>query len=174
MAMLGRLRQSVQSNPIPIAIVAGIVVLAAFIWIIRARTARSVAPGVTGHWYYDIESKKLFVQSEMDLPIAVPPSGAMLTELAPGGLRAHVYSCGDCSDESKREILFVESYVPTKDAQTLGVPSDGTSNSVFIRAKFEPTLRWVRGDSLDGLAIKNLADTHCGGKPATECFPPAP
>lgn len=168
------MRQNIQSNPIPIAIAAAAVLLVVIALVVRSRVSKPTVPGLTGHWYYDIQSKQLFVEPERDLPLAVPPSNAMLVGVVPGGLRAHVFSCGDCNNESERQILYVESYAPVRDAQELGVPSDGTPNAVFIIAKFEPPFRWVRSDSLDGLAIRNSAEKLCGGKPATECLPPAP
>ncbi len=56
-------------------------------------------------WFYDVKAKRLFPASDLSVPPIDTPSGSRT------GVRAQVFSCGDCS-ESSRFIAYLEMLTP--------------------------------------------------------------
>lgn len=49
-------------------------------------------------YFYDLGEKKLFPHDAKDQPPVEAPSGFKTEDGQPGGVRAHVFGCGDCSE----------------------------------------------------------------------------
>ncbi len=63
-------------------------------------------PRLTGNYYYDLNTGKLFVAATDDFPPIEAPSGPA-PDGRKAGVRAYVFSCGDCDDPTKRFIGYV-------------------------------------------------------------------
>ena len=57
-------------------------------------------------WYYNTETRELFPESDLSVPPIDTVSGPNT------GVRAYVYSCGDCSDPDQRYVAYLEYLVP--------------------------------------------------------------
>ena len=66
-------------------------------------------------WYYDLNTSELFTAKSDQLPPTDAPSdgtGADTNPTIPAGVRAYVYSCGDCDNPADRIIAWLEMYPP--------------------------------------------------------------
>src|SRR5262245_34979152 len=93
---------------IALAVVVFAVSLAVLIYQVRGRTGGS--PGLV--YFYDVNSTssvpldRLFSAKSDEVPPIRGPSDS--PDSAPGGVRAWVFSCGDCSDRSSMFIGYLE------------------------------------------------------------------
>ena len=62
-------------------------------------------------YYYDLNTGELFTASSRLIPPIEAPSGPT-PEGEPAGVRAYLYSCSDCDDESTHRIAWLERYTP--------------------------------------------------------------
>jgi hypothetical protein len=144
--------------------------------------------GVPDAYFYDTGSTaadpldRLYALKGNDVPPIAAPSNTG-SDRAPAGVRARVYSCGDCRDRASLYIGFVETNSPrAKDAisamQKAGEQAKGSlpglmaaideGNTIAVL----PDLKWVRKRSQEGLKILADAQQHCGaGVEPIECQP---
>lgn len=137
---------SALSNPKVGGPVIGVVLLLAAFLTYRALTAKGPDPGgrpaVTEKFYYDTAAKKVILHP-IDQPV---PTGAV---------RAYVYSCGDCADESQRITSFLEKV---------------EDETVMVRA-FDSE-EWVARDSEVGTEVRDVEKRHpCGTGKIHICLP---
>lgn len=95
------------STVIALAFVVGTAGFVYWAWVNRGRV---YIP--TGVFYYDLGTEKLFTGQLSDMPPVPAPSGFKQADGADGGVRAHVYACGNCSDPSKQFIAYLETTTP--------------------------------------------------------------
>ena len=108
-------------------------------------------------WFYNLETGQLFPESDL----SVPPID---TESGPGtGVRAYVYSCGDCANPDQRYVAYLETMVPqAKKAvegylkefgtQTgIGMAIDKFEAGILVRAP--EGIQWVPQMSPEGQRI---------------------
>jgi hypothetical protein len=62
-------------------------------------------------YFYDLNTNQLFVGQSDQVPPIYAPSQPDKQGI-PKGVRAFVYSCGECDDESERFIAYLEMYTP--------------------------------------------------------------
>lgn len=138
-------------------------------------------------WFYDVGRKDVFSTGLDQLPPIDAPSGAKTPDGAPGGVRAHVYSCGDCG--SGRFTGYVERYTPEVKAkrieasQKYGSRPEALSPAALRQAGLQEheghlvaspdaPEQWLAADSPEGQAIIGAYAVKCGpGKTASECWP---
>lgn len=121
---------------------------------------RTTLPSKPSVWFYDMGTDKLFAADADALPpIAAPsnapppdapenwkPSGELL------GVRAAVFSCGDCGDAKSRFVHFIEKYTP--EARAARVVGDGKSGEGRNMPASEKELRGIDSENpADGLLI---------------------
>lgn len=77
-------------------------------------TATATMGGPSKCYYFDMASGRLFTApSGQLLPIAVPsPDAAVTSDLPSGGVRAYVFTCGDCGDRKSRFIGYLQTHNP--------------------------------------------------------------
>jgi len=169
-------RQWLNDNPrIVGGVAAGSVVVAVVLTTCTLTGGPPAADLPTQHWYWDPAGQTLFAAPADSVPPL--PSDAD----HPGALRARVYSCGDCSDQSQRFVAFYEFYTPDgrTAAQELasGAPSDRLEDLELqrgegLRYQNAETGEVIAADDENAAEVVNRPDERCGQGKAVECFPP--
>ncbi len=120
----------------------------------------------TAYHYFDLKSNQL-IEGPMDkfAPITAPSGGE--------GVRAYVYSCGDCADPASRFIAYFFKNSPA--AKKLLEDSADMTGGENYKAWYDGQLvrkpdgeEWVNIHSPEGVAIAGAAKARCGDK-AVEC-----
>jgi len=149
-------------------------------------------------WFYDLGSKQLFIASSKLVPPIDAPSGP-LSDGSPAGVRAYVFTCGDCADPDKRFIGWLERNTtqnenqidPRTSPRTSPRTAQSTANSSpddiprpirtrgysrssrQIRSINDDT--WVAANSSQGFKIRRAVHTRCtSGSPVKQCYPDDP
>jgi hypothetical protein len=78
------------------------VVIIVFAWM---RTYRTIVPAKAGDYYYDLSTGDLFVA-------AGGPTGVVDSPAGNEAVKAAVYACGDCNDETNRFVAYLEKATP--------------------------------------------------------------
>jgi hypothetical protein len=118
-------------------------------------------------YFFDQNTKETFV-----VPANTPapmdrPSGPFNGE--PAGVKAHVFACGQCSDETKRFVGYIEKPLPPEDRP----PPDDPRSEVFLM-KRPNDAKWVVSDSREAAAIVEEVFNRCAaGERANFCRPEA-
>ncbi len=126
-------------------------------------------------WYYDLNQQELFAASYQGstLPATTDSAGA------PGGVRAFVFSCGDC-DSGAMFVGYLEKFTEQaeharKQLDDLDSAADEqelwqqVSEGRFIRTT--ETDEWVLYDSPDGRHIRGRTLNRCNPNPTRACHP---
>jgi hypothetical protein len=135
----------------------GVVVIAASLgFAVKVIIRETAAPYQTHAWYYDLNTEQLFVaEVTKHIPIDAPSGPA--SNGAKAGVRAHVFSFGDCSDPDQRFIGWLE----TLDA----------NGNRLIRS--ESDTRWVGFESRRGTQlVQSVLRAEQGGQLAHPCSTP--
>ena len=153
---------------------------------------RSVAPPpptqIRHAWFYDLETGKLFVGSIDSIPPIPSPTGHKGPNGDDLGVRAIVFSCGACDDESKRYVAYLETVSPdAKDAILAQVEREkkqADAGQMPDPPRYDPNLygrfitvpeqkNWFPKDSKEASALlPGGAQNKCGdGKIPHECLP---
>lgn len=113
-------------------------------------------------YYYDLKTRELFAGPSNQLPPVQTPSKSMIGD-QPAGVRAHVHSCGACSDEKSRFISYLESFTPR--GRALSNQSWG-----HVVRKGDMTGDWVSAASVEGLELVKIKCNEPNKFPS-ECLP---
>lgn len=97
------LRATLEKNkPLSIGLIVVIFGVAAYFAIFRSQPeGPRVAPPQEEVYYYDLGSKELFNVKLPAFPPVEAPSGHKQESGQPGGVRAHLFSCGECNKEEQ-------------------------------------------------------------------------
>ena len=136
-------------------------------------------------YFYDIEKGELFVHLDSDPPPIMAPSQSAGT---PRGLRAYVFTCGDCASEQTLLVGYLETFDPKSDAAaqyktfreilaTHGPNVDAAAaESKAEGGRLVATREgkeWFTRDSPEGQDIVSLATKACAnGDSPRPCQPP--
>lgn len=113
-------------------------------------------------YFYDQNTRELFAAPAATAVPAETPSGSFDGE--PAGVRAHVYACGQCSDEAKRFIAYLSKPLPPEEQPKNEPPLD--------LIKRVDDSQWHRSDSPEASAIlAELRDYDCKGERRNLCVP---
>ncbi len=129
--------------------------------------------GPTQAYFYDLTSDKVFSATDQQPPI-LGPSGAKGDNGDGTGVKAYVFSCGNCDNEAERWVGYLESInTPKSDIK----PAFGVDPDTVTVASPAAKDVWVGHDTPDGQKI--MADgevnSKCeAGKTAEQCYPPEP
>ena len=99
-------------------------------------------------WFYDLNTKQLFVDEDTEIPPIAAPSGP-LPDGQHAGVRAHVYCRGFGENQSKPFIGFLETY-KTEPATASDPTSEPKNTRLIKRPKDE---EWIIADSYMGRII---------------------
>jgi hypothetical protein len=136
-------------------------------------------------YFYDLTSKKLFTDASTKIP-AIPAPSDQPGTAEPKGVRAFVFSCGDCKSEADRVVGWVETYSPEgqkKLAPLFGpdrpphgpispdeVPSLLDVNEHLVAAPSGE--QWFDANSSEAQRIRQEAQKPCpSGERPQECRP---
>ncbi|MCX5661193.1 MAG: hypothetical protein NTW19_16020 [Planctomycetota bacterium] len=155
-----------------VGIAAGVVLLVcAVIFVGHVSAPRPTASYL---WYFDLNTGKLVIAADQIPPIKVP-SGDI--DGQPAGVRAHLFSCGACSDGTQRFIGYLASY-PPEIQKVLANPygyhgvGDNPQRGHFIVREAKGT-KWFAADSDEGEKIIVGAQAKCPqGTPPKSCDDP--
>lgn len=123
---------------------------------------------LAGLWYYDEDAKKLVV-----VPDAIPPTSFKGAD----AVRAYVLGCGDCKDESKLTVKYIEKFTPDAVGKLKGMgittyamlASEPSATQEGRLVKKPTDTEWVESSSDQGQAILNAESPKCAdgnaGKP---------
>ena len=119
-------------------------------------------------YFYDLNTKTLYVMpADTKIPME-RPSGPF--EGDPAGVRAHVFACGQCAEESKRFIGYLEKPIPEADRP----PPDDPRSEVTLVKRPEDS-KWVESDSREAAAIREAVFSRCTAtERANFCRPDGP
>lgn len=141
-----------------------VLAIAAVIFTSGGRPADRAAAAM---YFINLDTDELVAAPGSVSPIALP-SGAQ-------GVRAVVYACGSCADETKRTVAYVEKTEPVAalPADRPPMPGDPTPDD-GIRVSDDRGQTWHPAQSPEGLAILNKADPKIAcqhGQPYATCLP---
>lgn len=177
---------------IKISAAVGALVIAAVVGVYYFSSGKTNEILSTQLWFYDLGDGKLFVRPNSDVAPIEPPSKHERAEGEPGGVLAHVYSCGACSDKSSHFVGYLETFTSEAKKQ---LAAEGDQMAVKnknlslappqVRQRLAPIFEngllvattdakehWVTASSDEGKALIEAAKAKCGaGKVATECKP---
>lgn len=136
-------------------------------------------PRIVDVYYYDLGTGKLFLAKSNQIPPIESPSGPGPNNI-PQGVRAYVFSCGDCGDKTQQFVGWLEMYTPDA-KQALTGPRDTSKvqgpeyYELWERGhlvSMPGTNKWVRANSEDGFKVMESMQSRCGpqGHPKP-CFP---
>ncbi len=117
-------------------------------------------------WFYDLNTGKLFAA-----PMSEPgplDTGSGLFEGRPAGVRAMVFSCGSCADESQRFVGWLET--PNPEFSPQADAAEGAGGDTLIRAVDGD--RWYPDGSPRATSIQRKVSERCGGGTVMLCHPP--
>jgi len=190
-------RDWMNQNSAVITIGAVLVLIGALYAIIKQQWGPGTTYKPIDVFYYDMsltsgsEMDRLFSGKSNEFPPIEAPSKAKTPDGSPTGVRAWVFSCGDCSDKSKWFIGFLETYTrDAKDAmlEMTKAPATGGAaapppmptgaemmareNGHLISIPGED--KWVPYSGPQGLELIQRAQSRCGseqGNRAVPCYP---
>ena len=154
-------------NPL-VGVIAAIVLIVAVIFIFKGLGVGGGGLGSSKDAYwYDMDTGKLFGHEAVTPPIEAPSGGE--------GVRAHVFACNNCDDESDRFIGFLERYTDEgkrilKEEQEKGNPMARALALEGVELRREKDEAWLPSMGEEGRALRQEPQTQCGGKQAKQCF----
>ena len=141
-------------------------------------------------WYYDLNTGELFVAKSDRIPPIEAPSGRLPSGM-PAGVRAHVFSCGDCENPDERFLGFLEMYTKEVRDQLTNPeqPDQGPDSEPITQMRIEEghlirsapkkgktgglgpqsrgddeDAKWVPMESQQGYKIQRQVQERCGDK----------
>lgn len=141
-------QQFIQRRPM-LTVVICLVVLAAAISYVFARTDLFTARYSNLVYYYDLKTGELFAAAWQDQP-RIGPSGN-------AGVVANVYACGTCDDAGRRFVAYLEKY--------------GAAATALQVASPDSPDRWVDAESDLGRQIVNRIYTQSPCEIPSQCRP---
>ena len=131
------------------------------------------AARVVDVYFMDTADGSLFVGKSDELPPIVAPSGK-------DGVRAFVFACGDCGDESARFTGWLETYTPEA-KKAIETPAEGPEGGMdnyeivetgHLVASPTSNGQWFMANSENGMKLMDTVQAKCSGDvPAKPCFP---
>ena len=173
---LHEIRLWLNKNAVIIGTASAILLIASILSVWKPTSRRHTDTWTPREYYYDLNTGKLFVAQKMHNPPIEAPSGPH--EGRPGGVLAHVFTCGDCQEEQWR-VGFLEKH--TDDAkqamQALQDSQPGLGHAPVIARLAQGTLvkrpedaDWVMKISPKGQKLIKEA-TICDNSTAKMCRP---
>lgn len=170
-------RSKLQRNsPLTVLVaLAVLVICGVVIWRFRQQSAtqRDVP---NRQWFLDVGTGKLYpVDANLPAP-QEPPSRATLPDGSPGGVKAYVFSCGDCNDARAQFVGYVETLPESERVKPPDMrnPSAATIARITVTNTSALGLEWLpmKSEKAEKIILDLQSRCHDGGK-LTECLPPS-
>jgi hypothetical protein len=141
-----------------------------------------------GEYYYDLSTGKTFLAPGGLVPPITAPSAATV-DGHEAGVRAAVFSCGDCKDAGSQTVVYVEMLSPDVrkawlekqeyyKKRDIEMPPHAAAElreqldaGEMIAHPGTTSLKWVVAASAEGQAISAEPATLCNGGPGIQCRP---
>lgn len=164
------IRNLMNEYNVVVSLVAVVLTIGALLFLFRTAFPNS-SPQNLPVYYYDLSNGELFAGPSNQLPPIETPSKGMIGG-QPAGVRAHVLSCGDCSNPKERYIAYLESFTPEGKKAMLDpvIPTDPSKGPPMTPMEREeghifarPTQEggWAKATSEEGMKIMTEARTPC-------------
>lgn len=129
-----------------------------------------------GSWYYDLGTGELFVGPDSAIAPIEAESGVNQ------GVRAYIYTCGDCSSEQRKLIYLSKMTEEAKQALSTSIAQPGVESEATRivdegeRVAMPPQnpgapVTWVAATSPQGRSIMAALRTMCNGSIGKPCLP---
>lgn len=165
-----KVREWVNRNSAIVTIGAVVVLILSLGTIILSQGGRAPVRPVDVY-YYDVGTGDLFQEKNTLIPPISAPSGKP-------GVRAYVFACGDCGDDSKRFIGWLEMYTPDAKRIMTSPPTEAENMDAFEVMERGHLIsvpgnnEWVSMSSEEGFEIMDSIQNKCGeGATVSSCFP---
>jgi len=169
---LAEFREKLKENPgLRYGITAALAALCLFLvlrWFLSGTGGDTPPPPITKWYFYNVKTKKLF-------PVDAATEAPIDTDSGPKtGVRAMVFACGDCSDQTKHFIGYLQSRKPFQKSMLNNDKSakmfkPGVTMVEVIR---EPdSNKWVLVNSKEGAKIQGKVQQRCGDQHTAICHP---
>jgi len=170
--MAGKLRDFLNNNSAVVTILTvALLIVALGAIVLQLRPGRAGGQ-VVDVYYYDLDSGQIFTASSREVPPIETSTGPF------NGVRAYVFACSDCGDESDRFVGWLEMYSPdakallTRSAEA-GPPGpeafESWEQGHLIR---DPNAEeWVLANSQGGFAVMESVREQCPDGRPRPCFP---
>ncbi len=167
-------RNWLNNNSAMVTILAVVVLILSLGFIIISSRQPTYTPRIYDVYYYDLDTKTLFVDKSNKFAPIQSPSGKV------NGARAYVYTCGECSDTNSLFVGYLEMY--TKEAKEFlenptppspddtGSYPDHYEEGRRIRAESDAA-RWFNANSSEAFQVTEAVHVRCNGQPAKPCNP---
>lgn len=145
----------------------------------EASKQNAYKPRIVDVYYYDLGTGELFLAKSNEIPPIDAPSGPGPNN-TPRGVRAYVFSCGDCSDKSQQFVGWLEMYTPDAKRALTSPPKPGEKQGPEYYDLWERGClvsvpgsgRWALANSEDGHKVMESSQSKCGGNIVPRpCFP---
>ena len=178
------LREFLNRNSVLATVLAALVLALSLGFLFYHQRGSKTAP-LADVYFYDLASTSanradgLFTAKEdsplpLDLPLGAP-------DAQPTGVRAWVFSCGDCADRSSLFIGYLETWTKEYREARLQIPellkkrqpipvAVRTHQGRLVSSADE--IKWYGFNTGEGQRIMGEVIKHCGETPPTPCDPP--
>lgn len=186
--MLTKIKKRLSESRTVTAFVSLVVVLTCGYFIFH-RTVGSQAIPTTpwaNAWFYDLNTKQLFVAKQTNLPPVDSPTG-QTAEQTPAGVWAYVYTCTTCDDPKNQFIAWIEKLTPQAKSELHAMISSmkhgygeinpfetlnlWDQNGRLIASTERPTL-WYPSTSEEGETLRTDSLKRCGDGIEPKACPP--
>lgn len=169
-------RSKLQRNsPLTVLVaLAVLVICGVVIWRFRQQSAAQREVPRT-QWFLDVGTGKLYtVDAEVAAP-QEPPSRATLPDGSPGGVKAYVFSCGDCNDARTHFVGYVATLPESERVKPLDLrnPSAATIARITVTNTSALGLEWhsMKSEKAEKILLDLQSRCKDGGA-LHECSPP--
>lgn len=176
------------NNNSALVTIAAVVLLVISLGVIIMQTKGPGSVGPIKLYFYDLNTGKLFVAMSDQVPPIDAPSGPYGERGLPGGVRAHIYSCGSCGNydgltaeqvnQTGAYIAYLEMYTPEGKAAMTAPAGDPDAPPMYVDP-MEQTLvkrvedtNWISMYSEQAYQMTDQAIRNCpDDAPARACRP---
>jgi len=165
------MRDFLNNNSALVTILAVVLLIVALGFIVMQLGGGSNRVRTIPVYYYDLDTGEIF-ERQSDVNPPVETAGGEMR-----GVRAFMFACNDCSDESDRFIGYLEMFTP--EAKELldmptgqrpdDVPYDFYENGRLVR--LPDGTQWYPANSPQGFEIMNQVRDACPGGDPKPCYP---
>jgi hypothetical protein len=177
-----KLRDWMNNNSAVVTIGAVVLLIGALAAIIFQMKPSGYGPRVIDVYYFDLNTQKLFTAKSDQIPPIETPSGPVPGIGAPAGVRAYVFACNDCGNESDRFVGWLEMYTPEAKALLTQPAAETPEEAAQREARMYEVWEtgqllsldgrsWARANSQEAMNITSTIEGKCPGGAPKPCLP---
>lgn len=174
-------REWANNNSAVVTIVAVVILIMSLGFIIMSASGNKYKPRIVDVYYYDLGNGELFLAKSNEIPPVDAPSGPGANNI-PQGVRAYVFSCGECGDKAQQFVGWLEMYTPDAKRALTSPPTPDPNNPQGPEyydlwekghlVSIPGSSKWVQANSEEGFKVMESMQSKCGaGGQPKPCFP---